>query len=424
MLSQTISDEESTLPVISSCFQDLNHTAINYVRAVCSSLKAKAESSWIRFTTPSRTRNEIPQEIVNYENGIEGKFSVKGNTLKWSFSYRNMRSFARRFVASIDVYKYEKLHSEKIFVADLMATLQTESQFVIEDIPDPQPDPICRYYAINVTFKDGTYSFWSSNITCYEYPVQIPVPPTNVRVKFEHSSAITVSFKSHVGKWISHQENGCEVHLCKSANLASKCLSKQLSIDETSTMFEQLKHNARYYLTTFCYSLMGRSAHSPWIVIETPKRPRLNLPKKLDLSGRGIDVYVHVEEGSSWRLTWNFAFENQTTFPRSYLKRIDLQVFNEPYDIEDPFMVARKVSKDGIVIGTSPAYTLDTDCYIYNLDVEFADGTSLIYTTDEDCYDKTAPVYVLVFTVVVILWVQVMVILIVFIQKTFVKLGQ
>ncbi|KAK6731129.1 hypothetical protein RB195_007537 [Necator americanus] len=393
--------------IASASFTGLEVNATNFIIAACFTPETYG-GSLIMFTTPTQSRDGAPEKVVAYDTGVDALLEVREDhdvTLSWKFSAFGHSSILP--IQSVDVYIYEKLYSATEFTPKLLTSLQSETEFVIGPTPPLTSDSGCRYYSIVVEFSAGLKSFWNTNEICYDFPP--PVAPTNVTVTFDSPSSVIVQFKSELVHWIVHEHNGCEVHVCKSPRFTTKCMKRWLSTEKTSASFSNLDYDTRYYVSVFCFTRIIRTEHTPWIMFETPKQKEFWIPRKYDRYDSGIDVFVNVVEGITWHISWTLTFTNRSTFPASHVNMVEVRVYKKPYNVDNSFMAIADGSSDGIVLGTSPMFTFDSDCYIYSLNVKFKDATNILHSSEEDCYNKFSTGFYVFYAILTIIAIEIVV---------------
>ncbi|KAL6732349.1 hypothetical protein Aduo_003117 [Ancylostoma duodenale] len=173
-----------------------------------------------------------------------------------------------------------------------------------------------------------------------EMNVIVP-PPTNVHLTFEDPKIASVHFKSPMTEWVSDEHKGCQVHICRSANITADCKSKQISHRKGVASFTGLESKASYYTTASCFSIEGYGPQSPWIVFKTPTNWKVGLPKEVKPHNSGVELKLSVQERFNVDLSWSLYFVNKTLFKMLksvgvFVHRKEESLLDEPVSEEDP----------------------------------------------------------------------------------------
>ncbi|RCN38475.1 hypothetical protein ANCCAN_15612 [Ancylostoma caninum] len=141
-------------------------------------------------------------------------------------------------------------------------------------------------------------------------------PPTNVHLTFEDPKIASVHFKSLMTEWVPDEHKGCQVHICRSANITADCKSKQISHRERVASFTGLESKDTYYTTVSCFSIEGYGPQSSWIVFRTPTNWKVGLPREakphVSTPNSGVELKLSVQERFNVDLSWSLHFVNKT----------------------------------------------------------------------------------------------------------------
>ncbi|EYC35137.1 hypothetical protein Y032_1138g3673 [Ancylostoma ceylanicum] len=160
-----------------------------------------------------------------------------------------------------------------------------------------------------------------------EMEMEVTVPtPTKVHLTFEHPKLAYVHFQSPMTEWVLDEYKGCEVYICRSANITAECKSKRISHRERIGSFTEMGSNEYYYTTVTCFSIERYGPQTSWIVFKTPTNWKVGVPKEEKVHNSGVEMKLYVDEGFNVDLSWSFYFVNKTQLEKQHVRSVDVSV--------------------------------------------------------------------------------------------------